>query len=121
LHPKDFEILVDLIFRQAGWQRVSVLGETQKLIDLDLLSPVTSERYAVQVKSKANRAEFESYKQKFADMQGYTRCYFVVHTPSTDLVEAKAPTDTIKLLQPKDVARLAAKYGLADWVIDKAS
>jgi|GEM_PF-1156127 len=26
LHWKDFEILVDLIFRQAGWQRVGVLG-----------------------------------------------------------------------------------------------
>jgi hypothetical protein len=49
---RDFELLIDLIFRQAGWQRVSDLGGTMKSLDLDLISPVTSERYGVQVKSK---------------------------------------------------------------------
>ncbi len=44
VHQKDFEILIDLIFRQAGWQIVSVLGGTQKTIDLDLLSPITLKR-----------------------------------------------------------------------------
>jgi hypothetical protein len=32
---KDFELLVDLIFTQSGWQRLSVLGQTDKNIDLD--------------------------------------------------------------------------------------
>ena len=36
--------LVDLIFSNAGWQRISVLGKTQKTLDLDLRSPVTGER-----------------------------------------------------------------------------
>jgi len=38
---KDFELLADLIFTQSGWQRTSVLGKTEKSIDLELLSPVT--------------------------------------------------------------------------------
>lgn len=122
LHWKDFEILVDLIFRQAGWQRVGVLGETEKTIDLDLLSPITSERYAVQIKSKASRAELERYQRKFTDMQGYNRLYFVVHTPSNDLIEAEAKlSEEIKLLLPDKIAHLAVMYGLADWVNARAS
>lgn len=38
---KDFELLVDLIFARSGWQRISVLGKTEKDIDLDIYSPVT--------------------------------------------------------------------------------
>jgi hypothetical protein len=122
LHWKDFEILVDLIFRQAGWQRVGVLGGTEKTIDLDLLSPTTSERYAIQIKSRAGRAEFEDYQRRFTDMQGYNRLYFVVHTPSIDLMEAQLKlSDEIKLLLPDKIAHLAVMYGLADWVNAKAS
>jgi hypothetical protein len=36
LHEKDLEILADLIFRQAGWNRIGVLGGTEQDIDLDL-------------------------------------------------------------------------------------
>jgi hypothetical protein len=120
LHWKDFEILIDLIFRQAGWQRVSELGKTQKTIDLDLVSPITSERYGVQIKSKANLEEFENYQQQFADMQGYTRLYFVVHTPSRDLARAKT-SEEVELWLSRDIAHWAVKYGLTDWIIDKAS
>lgn len=121
LHWKDFEVLVDLIFRQAGWQRVSILGGTEKTIDLDLLSPITSERFAVQVKSRADLAQFKQYQQRFEDMRGYRRSYFVVHTPSDDLIKAKDYTsDEFQLLLPKQLAALAVKYGLADWIIDKS-
>jgi hypothetical protein len=121
LHWKDFEVLIDLIFRQAGWQRVSVLGEMKKTIDLDLLSPITAERYAVQVKSKASLPEFKSYQKKFLDMQGYTRLYFVVHNPASNLATYDdSSSNDIKLLLPKNISHLAVKYGLADWVISKA-
>lgn len=122
LHWKDFEILIDLIFRQAGWQRVSDLGGTQKTIDLDLLSPMTLERYAVQIKSEADLADFEDYQRKFADMQSYTRIYFVVHTPSSNLIQAEgiSGSDT-ELLLPKRIAELAVQYGLLNWIIEKGS
>lgn len=118
LTPKDFEILVDLIFREAGWRRVSVLGESQKTLDLDLISPITGERYGVQIKSEASVQEFEAFSR---DIQGlhHDRFYFVVHSPKKGLTSSKE-TDKIKLLFADSAAHLAVKYGLADWVIDKA-
>ncbi len=121
LHWKDFEILVDLIFRQAGWHRMGTVGGTEKTLDLDLLSPITSERYAVQVKSKASLAQFKNYQQRFEDMLGYRRSYFVVHSPSKDLIQAEDQmSDDFQLWLPKQLAVLAVRYGLADWIIGKA-
>jgi hypothetical protein len=119
---RDFELLIDFIFRQAGWQRVSDLGGTMKSLDLDLISPVTSERYGVQVKSKASRALYESYRtERLKDMQGFTRFYFAVHTPAPDLLENEGTeTEGVELLLPKDIARLSVEYGLTKWILDKA-
>jgi len=124
LHWRDFEILIDLIFTQSGWERINELGGTQKTLDLDLISPITSERYGVQIKSKASLAEFDEYKRKFAEMQGYKHFYFVVHSLSNDLakkIKLNENNENIKILLPQKIAHLAVKYGLADWVIDKAS
>jgi hypothetical protein len=119
LHWKDFEILIDLIFRQAGWQRVGPLGRTQKTLDLDLLSPITGDRYCVQVKSKACLVDFKKYQQEFEDMQGYSKFYFVVHSPSSDLEKITGHND-FELILPHKVARWAIKYGLTEWIIAKA-
>lgn len=116
---KEFELLVDLIFRQAGWQRTGDLGKTQKAIDLELLSPIAQERYRVQVKSKAGLAQFEQFKTETNDTADFSRCYFVVHSPSGNLDKGQE-TDTHKLWLPGDLARLTLQYGLADWVIGKA-
>jgi len=120
---KDFEILMDLIFRQAGWQRVSNLGGSQKTIDLDLISPITKKKYAVQVKSQADLVTFENYKNEFKDMQGYYQIYFAVHSPSQDLETysetEESETFKVELLLPHRIAELALKLGLANWVLDK--
>ncbi|MFW6126339.1 MAG: hypothetical protein ACOC58_04460 [Chloroflexota bacterium] len=120
LYWRDFEILIDLVFRQAGWQRVSELGMRLKTLDLDLISPITAERYGAQVKSKANLVEFKDYQEKFTDMQGYTRLYFVVHSPTGDLRKAET-VENVELWLPEDIARWVVKYGLAEWVLDKTS
>jgi hypothetical protein len=120
LHWKEFELLMDLIFRQAGWQRISQLGKTQKTLDLDLFSPITSERFLVQMKSRANRAEFETFREVTTGMEAYTRYYFVVHTPGTGLTQ-ELETRRHLLWLPHDVAQLVVRYGLVDWVIDRAT
>lgn len=119
---RDFELLIDLIFRQAGWKRISALGGTMKSLDLDLISPVTSERYGVQVKSKATRAVYHTYRtERLKDMQGFTRFYFAVHTPSSDLMQAEETgTEGVELLLPINIARLSVEYGLTKWILDKA-
>jgi hypothetical protein len=119
---RDFELLIDLIFRQGGWQRVSEIGGTQKSLDLDLLSPITDERVGVQIKAQASRAVYESHSEDLLkDMQGFTRFYFAVHTPTSDLQEVEESIETnVKLLLPARIANLAVRYGLVEWVIERA-
>lgn len=120
LDPKDFEILIDLIFRQMGFRRVSVLGEQMKDLDLVLRSPMDEELYGVQVKSHASLATFRRFKdEQVKAMDGFTRFCFAVHTPDPDLAKV-TDTSQMKLLLPARIAHLSVQYGLAQWVIDKA-
>lgn len=124
LHWRDFEILMDLVFREAGWQRIGQAGGAQKTLDLDLISPITGERFGVQIKSEAGLADFRAYQERFRDLQGFARCYFVVHSPRSDLdlVVAEASVgDASVLWLPPTIAGLAVKYGLVSWIIDKAN
>lgn len=115
---QDFELLVDLIFRQAGWQRVGELGGDQKTIDLELFSPISNERFYVQVKSKAGRDQFESFQRAGDDESEYSRRYFVVHSPQDSLIK-EMETDRDLLWVAGDLADLVFRYGLTDWLLDK--
>ena len=117
---KDFELLVDLLFRQAGWQRMASLGKTEKTIDLDLYSPITDERFLVQVKSSANLSKLQSFKEGISDFQDYDRAYFLVHTPSNDLIQNKIQDD-VEVWLSSDIARRVVMFGLAEWIINKVS
>ena len=119
LQWKDFEILVDLIFRQAGWQRVGALGK-EKTLDLDLLSPVTNERGMVQIKSTSNLNEFQYYCEEFKKMKGYKKLFYVVHSPDENLKNYQS-NDKIKLLLIEEITKLAINSGLVEWIIKKAS
>lgn len=116
---KDFELLVDLVFSQAGWQRVSVLGKTDKDLDLDLLAPVTGRRAFVQVKSSATLATLENSIAAFRSATDFDEMYFVVHTADPALRDRAAEGVTIIDL-PK-LAELVVSAGLVDWLITKRS
>lgn len=117
---KDFELLTDLVFTQAGWQRIGALGKTEKSIDLDLMSPVTGKRAFVQVKSQATLNTFLEYKASFEGMDQYAEMYFVVHTPSPDLADHKE-TSRITLLTVARLAELVISAGLTTWLLRKVS
>lgn len=120
LHWKDFETLVDLVFRHAGWVRVSVLGQHAKAYDLELREPITNDRYVVQVKSQATRADLEETVREFS-ADDYRRVFFVVHSPSADLADATDIPDHVELVSPDKLADLALEAGLSRWLEDKAS
>lgn len=120
LQWKDFETLIDLIFTQAGWQRVGATGKTQKTLDLDLLAPVTGERAMVQIKSQSDLKEFEYYQNEFAIMTGYDKFFYVVHSPKNDLQIFPNDTDT-KLYFIEKISELTISSGLVEWVIKKTS
>lgn len=117
---EDFELLVDLIFRGAGCRRVSVLGKSQKAIDLDLRNPLTDERFLVQVKSKSDLHGFRAFQEQVASFGEFDRAYFVVHTPAPNLNQAPLESD-VEIWRLKDIAKRVVAYGLTDWLIDKAA
>jgi hypothetical protein len=118
LHWKDFEVLVDLVFRQAGWRRRSMLGESMKFVDLELVEPITGEAYQVQIKSKSSVKEFEDYAQRFSS-EGFRRLYFVVHSPTPELAVLEHEFDDVELVLPQRLAELVTDGGLVRWVLDK--
>jgi len=117
---KDFELLCDLIFTQAGWQRTSSLGKTEKTIDMELQSPVTHKRALVQIKSKADVKTFLDYKQRLAELNDSAEAYFVVHSPSADLA-AYQNHGPVFLLTANRLAELVVSSGLSQWLIQKTS
>lgn len=117
LHWKDFETLVDLVFRQAGWRRLSKLGETMKYADLELEEPVTGERYQVQVKSSADVRDFCTYRDQFA-RQGFRKLFFVVHTPSTSLSQQQS-SPSVELVLPSRLSAMVIDSGLVLWILAK--
>jgi len=120
LHWKDFETLTDLVFRDAGWIRVSVLGQHAKAYDLELREPITGNRYVVQVKSQANRADLDDTAKHFSAVD-YRRVFFVVHSPSPDLVKVKKLPPHVEVIPPTRLAELAVGAGLSKWIEDKVA
>lgn len=116
---KDFEILIDLIFSYAGWQRVSALGKTEEAIDLVLMSPVNGNMAFVQVKSVSDLATFEDSIKKYRGMKQYDEMYFVVHTMKKPFIN-KEEKD-INLWDVNKISELVVNSGLVNWIIKKTS
>lgn len=119
LHWKDFETLVDLLFRATGWRRVSVLGETMKFSDIELEEPITGEMYQVQVKSTANPRDLQEYTETFSGGK-YRKLFFVVHTPDKKLAETPQPEDSpVQVILPRRLAEMVVELGLLNWLLNK--
>lgn len=121
LEWSDFELLVDLIFTNAGWKRIGRRGKTEKTLDLDLLSPVTNEKVMVQIKSKSNMKEFSDYKNTYSNMDNYDRMFYVVHTPDNELMNYTMNDGHVSVLCGHKIAELAISAGLTDWIIEKTA
>jgi len=116
LTPKDFEILVDLIFRAAGYHRISELGAELRDIDLDLISPLTNEHVAVQVKSTLTPSALAAVEEELLALPDYHRLYVAVHSPGKGL---HSDGELIELLLPDRMAALSVRYGLAEWLVNR--
>jgi hypothetical protein len=117
LHPKDLELLVELVFAQSGYRRQSMTGGPQKTLDIALDLPITGETAFVQVKTKTNQAEFDGYVAEHND-GSFDRMFYVYHTAVAPLVNSQA---NIKLIGPDELCGEVLKAGLFDWVLRKAS
>lgn len=116
LQPRDFEMLVDLIFSTSGWRRIGAVGGTQKTLDLDLTLPSTGERAFVQVKSKTTSVELSEYVAKLEGHGPYDRMFFVFHTG-----EVTANDERVTVIGPNELPDLVIDAGLVNWLIRKVS
>lgn len=119
LHPKDCEILADLVFQRTGWQRISMHGENMKFIDMQYIEPITGNRYDVQVKSGAGKKEFDKYISEYKNHQT-SRFYFITFNPEKDLTELENNNPKIELLYGAKLAQLIIDLGLLGWVLKKS-
>ena len=115
LQPRDFELLVDLVFTTSGWRRVGIVGKTQKTLDLDLVLPSTGERAFVQVKSKTTSQELAEYVATLEDSP-FDRMFYVFHSG-----EATTDDERVSVIGPESLADLVMDAGLVDWLIRKVS
>lgn len=112
LEPRDFELRIELVFSVSGWRRQSVVGKTQKTLDLDLVLPTTDERALVQVKSRTHQAEFDEYVRLFDEMDSNARVFFVYLTG-----QARTDDARINVHGPEQVATLVIDAGVVTWLI----
>jgi len=115
LEPKDFELLVDLVFTNSGWRRINVVGKTQKTLDLDLILPSTGERALVQVKSETSSRELAEYQARI-DYSLYHRMFFVFHSGEAETLDSR-----VSVIGPNKLANLIIDAGLTNWLIGKVS
>lgn len=124
---QDFELLTDLVFSKLGWQRYSVLGKTEKRIDLDLYSPSTQKRIFVQIKSDTNKHELDGYISSFTSeykQYGYDEMYYIYHSGLDDItgdLYKLYREQGVNLINGKKMTELVVSAGLVEWLIKKRS
>jgi len=119
LYWDDFELLIDLLFLRAGFQRVSEAGALLKEIDLSLFHPVLNLNVFVQIKCECDYKTYLEWKNK-VEAQLYDLFYFVCNIPKGDLINFKEENKKFHLLKDIELAEMILLNGLIDWVMRKA-
>lgn len=119
LHQNDFELLIELIFSSSGWKRISAVGGTQKTLDIAMILPTTGEHCFVQVKSQTSRTTFLKLVDALDNYQGYSRMFFVYHTPAERFENPAA--NRVVIWDRYEIARQAVLAGLTDLVLPRTT
>jgi hypothetical protein len=109
----DFELLVDLIFTNAGWLRQSRVGGKQKSIDMIYINRISKETAIVQVKSATNQSTLDKC---LIDLQKFNaeHIFYVYHTSVGQLNSYQR---TVHLLGPDELAEKVVNDGFIEWLI----
>ncbi len=116
LNPKDFELLVELVFAQSGWQRLGISGGTQKTTDIEMYLPSTGEYAFAQVKSETDQKQLEKYEEA-AEARDDKYMFYVYHTCKQQL---KISSEKTKLIDANKLSEMILNAGLFDWLLKKA-
>ncbi len=116
LNPKDFELLVELVFAQSGWKRLSPSGGTQKTIDIEMYLPTTHEYAFAQVKSETNQRQLLEYEAAASERHD-NYMFYVFHSARGELRATQAKT---RLIDAQKLSDMVLSAGLFDWLLKKA-
>ncbi len=117
LEPKDFELLVDLVFTSTGgWRRLSDRGSTQKTVDMIVEMPSTQERAWIQVKSAATPAILAEVIASGEALK-YDRAFLVHHIG----FPGPSPDPRLTVIGPRELSTRVVDAGLVRWLIEKVS
>lgn len=121
LSPKDFELLVEIIFSRS-WRRIGQMGGAEKYIDIVYEDPLNlMRRIAVQVKSETNVKEIDQYCTD-DQIELYDKLYFVFHTPdSQEILEEYELPEKLEVIDGLTLAGLVVDSGLVHWLKEKTS
>lgn len=119
---RDFEVLVDLIFSRAGWQRMSSVGDTRKGLDIAMMQPTTNRMAYAQVKSTTSQKEYDKYVEEYRGTEGYDDFFYIYHTTNNNkpiLIDSDDAGNGFYVLSDQEVAEMVINGGLVQWLILK--
>lgn len=123
LRDKDFEILVDLIVSNQGWQRIGAIGGVEKFTDGEYRIPILDIDVSVQTKTMTNFEEFNNYltdSKKTVD-EGAFFIYFFNFSKDQDRIYSEAEkSGNVRVIGPRELPQLVLAAGLFDWVVEHA-
>lgn len=121
LQPKDFELLVEIIFSRT-WRRIGQAGGAEKFIDITFEDPLAPDtRIAIQVKSETTLMEIQRYCLD-SQRERYQKFIFAFHTPDqSSLLENGELPEGIEVVDGDRLANLVVDSGLIHWLKEKAS
>lgn len=118
LHWRDFELLVELVMTQGGLRRLSVTGEEQYAIDLELELPLTHERTVVQIKSKLDATTAKKLAEALTAMATNAKVFIAYHS-GPDMIEVEY--ENVTMLGANELSERVVDLGLTQWVMNKVS
>mgnify|MGYP006296094911 CR=1 FL=1 len=121
LQPKDFELLVEIIFSRT-WRRIGQAGGSEKFVDITFEDPLNPDkRIAIQVKSETSIKQIEHYCLD-SQRERYEKLIFAFHTPDqASLLKGSDLLEGIELVDGDRLANLVIDSGLIHWLKEKTS
>ena len=103
----------------GSFENEGIDGDIQKFYDMALLLPTTGEKCLVQVKSQTSQSIFKWHVDEFKNYTGYSRMFFVYHTPSELFKTPKL--ERISIWARYEVAKQVVRAGLVEWVLERTT
>jgi len=121
LQPKDFELLVEIIFSRS-WRRIGQAGGVEKYTDIIYENPLKPDsRIAVQVKSNTSLQEIKIYCND-EQIERYEKLFYVFHTPELGLIaDSFDAPEKLEIVDGLTLSNLVIDSGLVHWLKEKSS